>query len=47
MMVPDDFKTFPTPTMSTTSTSVAPIPTVIPGVPLLQNMGDTGERTLW
>lgn len=48
MMVPEDFNDFPTPTktMSTTS-SVAPIPTVIPGVPLFQDLGDTGKRTLW
>lgn len=41
-MIPD-FTTFP---MSTT-TSIAPIPTVIPGVPLVQELHDVGKRTLW
>lgn len=47
MMVPEDLQLPPpTTTMSTTS-DVAPIPTVIPGVPLFQDLGDTGMRTLW
>lgn len=47
MMVPEDFQ-LPTPTMTTSTTSsVAPVPTVIPGVPLFQDLGDTGKRTLW
>lgn len=28
-------------------TSVAPIPTVIPGLPTTQELGVTGKRTLW
>lgn len=48
MMVPEDFQNFPTPAMAMSTTgSVVPIPTVIPGVPLLQDLGDTGKRTLW
>ncbi|KAF7715928.1 Uncharacterized protein PECH_005733 [Penicillium ucsense] len=31
----------------TTPTSVAPIPTVIPNVPIYQHHHDTGKRTLW
>lgn len=48
MMIPDDFNQLPTPTMTmSTTSSIAPIPTVIPGVPLFQDLGATGERTLW
>ncbi|KAJ5389043.1 uncharacterized protein N7496_000111 [Penicillium cataractarum] len=50
MMVPNEFDTFPKVTATlpiTTPTSVAPIPTVIPGVPLFQDLHDTGKRTLW
>ncbi|KAJ5273779.1 Rhodopsin archaeal/bacterial/fungal [Penicillium angulare] len=44
MFVPADFDHFPTP--SPTS-SVLPIPTVIPGVPQIQELHATGHRTLW
>ncbi|KAJ5935827.1 Rhodopsin archaeal/bacterial/fungal [Penicillium verhagenii] len=48
MIVPSDFGDFPTPIMpSHTTTSVAPIPTVIPGLPITQELGITGQRTLW
>ncbi|KAJ5300370.1 uncharacterized protein N7443_005372 [Penicillium atrosanguineum] len=43
MMVPD-FDNFPA---LPTSTGIAPIPTVVPGTPLIQELGDTGKRTLW
>ncbi|KAJ5681375.1 Opsin [Penicillium maclennaniae] len=43
MMVPD-FDNFPA---LPTSTGIAPIPTVVPGSPLVQELGDTGKRTLW
>ncbi|KAJ5180920.1 Rhodopsin archaeal/bacterial/fungal [Penicillium capsulatum] len=43
MMVPH-FTDFP---MAATTTSIAPIPTVIPGVPLVQELHDVGKRTLW
>ncbi|KAJ6084623.1 Opsin [Penicillium sp. IBT 16267x] len=46
MIVPD-FDDFPTPTMSPTTTSVAPIPTVIPNLPIFQLVHTTGKRTLW
>lgn len=50
MMVPNEFDTFPKATATlplTTPTSVAPVPTVIPGVPIFQDLHDTGKRTLW
>lgn len=50
MMVPNEFDFFPKATATlplTTPTSVAPIPTVIPGTPLYQDLHDTGKRTLW
>ncbi|KAJ5632047.1 Opsin [Penicillium lividum] len=52
MIVPDldefpIFASLPTPTMSPTSTSVLPIPTVIPSIPLFQELEITGKRTLW
>ncbi|KAJ5175729.1 uncharacterized protein N7482_001606 [Penicillium canariense] len=48
MMVPEDFNNFPSVTLPTsTPTSVAPIPTVIPSTPLFQELHDTGKRTLW
>ncbi|KAJ5201397.1 uncharacterized protein N7498_006060 [Penicillium cinerascens] len=43
MIVPD-FDNFPA--MATT-TGIAPIPTVIPGTPLIHELHDTGKRTLW
>ncbi|KAJ5658933.1 Opsin [Penicillium longicatenatum] len=46
MIVPD-FDDFPTPTMSSSTSSVAPIPTVIPNFPILQGIHTTGTRTLW
>lgn len=37
-----------TPLLPTSSSSVAPVPTVIPGEdPVFQEMQDTGRRTLW
>jgi bacteriorhodopsin len=50
MMVPNEFDFFPKATGTlpiTTPTSVAPIPTVIPSVPIFQDLHDTGKRTLW
>ncbi|CEJ55022.1 opsin [Penicillium brasilianum] len=50
MMFPNEFDSFPKVTATlpiTTPTSVAPIPTVIPGAPLFQDLHDTGKRTLW
>jgi bacteriorhodopsin len=44
MIVPPDFESFPA---LPTSTGIAPIPTVVPGAPLIQELGDTGKRTLW
>lgn len=43
MFVPD-FDNFPA---MATPTGIAPIPTVIPGTPLVQELHDTGKRTLW
>ena len=47
MMVPADFNDFPTIAGSTPTSSVLPIPTVIPGAPLIQELHATGKRTLW
>lgn len=50
MMIPNEFDSFPKATATLpliTPTSVAPIPTVIPGTPLYQDLHDTGKRTLW
>jgi len=33
--------------LPTASSSVAPIPTVIPSPPIYQQAGDVGNRTLW
>ncbi|KAJ5707860.1 hypothetical protein N7488_007661 [Penicillium malachiteum] len=44
MMVPNNFESFPTPT---TTSSVLPIPTVIPIEPHCQEIHATGQRTLW
>jgi bacteriorhodopsin len=41
----DEF--FPTLTAPTTTSSVAPIPTVLPGSEVFQELHDTGKRTLW
>ncbi|KAJ5531939.1 hypothetical protein N7494_008491 [Penicillium frequentans] len=49
-MIMPDFADFPipTPTMPpTTTSSVAPIPTVIPNFPIYQEIHTTGKRTLW
>ncbi|KAJ5580298.1 Opsin [Penicillium hispanicum] len=46
MIVPG-IDNFPTITMTATTTSVAPIPTVVPGSPLFQELHTTGKRTLW
>jgi hypothetical protein len=43
MMIPE-FDSFPA--MATT-TGIAPIPTVVPGTPLVQELHVTGKRTLW
>ncbi|KAJ5233269.1 uncharacterized protein N7469_005035 [Penicillium citrinum] len=49
MFVPNDFDDFPTPVESPHhSHSIAPIPTVIPGGSVIfQELGTTGQRTLW
>ncbi|KAF3018321.1 hypothetical protein E8E15_005769 [Penicillium rubens] len=43
----DPFDKFTTPTAPATTSSVAPIPTVIPGSQVYQELHDTGKRTLW
>lgn len=43
----DPFDKFTTPTVPATTSSVAPIPTVIPGSQVYQELHDTGKRTLW
>lgn len=40
-------KTAPWPLPPPTSTSVAPIPTVVPDVPTFEKIGDAGTKTLW
>ncbi|KAI2791952.1 hypothetical protein POX_b01981 [Penicillium oxalicum] len=50
MIVPDNLDAFVKATASlplTTPTSVAPIPTVIPNLPIFLDHHDTGKRTLW
>jgi hypothetical protein len=32
---------------STSATSVAPIPTVIPNLPIYEKVGEAGTKTLW
>lgn len=44
--IPDVMKTHTTSSHSTT-TSVAPLPTVVPGAPIYQAIETTGARTLW
>jgi hypothetical protein len=44
-MIDPDF--FPSLTAPATTSSVAPIPTVLPGSEVFQGLHDTGKRTLW
>ncbi|KAJ5224985.1 hypothetical protein N7468_006210 [Penicillium chermesinum] len=47
MMIPEP-EMFPSLTAASPSeTSVVPLPTVIPGLPITQELGVTGKRTLW
>lgn len=44
----DTLKTKPLPVPTTTPTSVAPVPTVVPGHDLIfQELSKTSQRTLW
>lgn len=38
---------FPSLTAPATTSSVAPIPTVLPGSEVFQELNDVGKRTLW
>jgi len=44
MLDPDFFMSLTAPS---TTTSVAPIPTVLPGSEVYQELHDVGKRTLW
>lgn len=49
-LVADAFKTttrLPFPTPPTPTSSVAPIPTVVPDAPHFEKIGEAGARTLW
>lgn len=46
-MIQPPFDQFATLTAPTTTSSVAPIPTVIPGSEVYQELHDVGKRTLW
>ncbi|CAG8894140.1 unnamed protein product [Penicillium egyptiacum] len=46
-MIQPPFDQFATPTAPATTSSVAPIPTVIPGSEVYQELHDVGKRTLW
>lgn len=43
----DPFDKFTTPTAPATTSSVAPIPTVIPGSEVYQELHGVGKRSLW
>lgn len=45
IMIDPDF--FPSLTAPATTSSVAPIPTVLPGSEVFQELHDVGKRTLW
>lgn len=45
IMIDPDF--FPSLTGPATTSSVAPIPTVLPGSEVFQELHDVGKRTLW
>ncbi|KAJ5698079.1 Rhodopsin archaeal/bacterial/fungal [Penicillium macrosclerotiorum] len=47
MIVPDSSHLAAFTMSNPSTTSVAPIPTVIPGAPVFQELHDTGKRTLW
>jgi len=44
---PEMLKSTPSLLVPTASSSVAPIPTVVPSKPIFQRAGDVGNRTLW
>ncbi|KAJ5782034.1 Opsin [Penicillium paradoxum] len=46
-MIQPPFDQFPSLTAPATTSSVAPIPTVVPGSEVYQNLHDVGKRTLW
>lgn len=46
-MIQPPFDQFATLTAPATTSSVAPIPTVIPGSEVYQELHDVGKRTLW
>ncbi|CDM38139.1 hypothetical protein DTO013E5_8750 [Penicillium roqueforti] len=46
-MIQPPFDQFATLTAPATTSSVAPIPTIIPGYEVYQELHDTGKRTLW
>ncbi|KAJ5121017.1 uncharacterized protein N7515_008978 [Penicillium bovifimosum] len=46
-MIPPSFDQFVSLTAPATTSSVAPIPTVVPGSPVYQELHDAGKRTLW
>ncbi|KAJ5096417.1 hypothetical protein NUU61_005773 [Penicillium alfredii] len=46
-MIDPRFIDLPTPTSWPTTSSVGPVPTVIPGAPVFQELHGVGKRTLW
>lgn len=46
-MIVDPVEAFATATSKLATSSVAPVPTVVPSLPEYESATDTGNRTLW